>query len=256
MRRLALEIEYDGTAYAGWQRQPGRPTIQAAIEATLASITGEPCRITGAGRTDAGVHAVGQVTHLDTASRLPVARLGGALNALLPQDIVVRHALEVAPDFHARRDARLRVYRYAILTGSRPSALLRRYAHHVPGPLDLEAMRAGASVLVGRHDFAAYRVTGTATRSTICDMRTVRIDARGPLLIVTIAADRFLRQMARRIVGTLLAVGGGTLAPGDAGVILRSLDNARAAPPAPARGLYLTRVFYPEGRLRAAVQML
>jgi tRNA pseudouridine38-40 synthase len=256
MRRLAFEIEYDGAAYAGWQRQPGRPTIQAAIEETLASITQEPCRLTGAGRTDAGVHALGQVAHLDTASRLPVARLQAALGALLPHDIVVRHVLDVAPDFHARRDARLRVYRYAILTRSRPSVLLRRYACHVPGPLDLKAMRTGAGALVGRHDFAAYRVTGTATASTTCDVRAVRLDTRGPVLIVTVAADRFLRQMVRRIVGTLLAVGRGTRSPDDVGVILLSRDNARAAPAVPAHGLYLTHVFYPAGRLRAAAQVL
>ncbi|MDR7419483.1 MAG: tRNA pseudouridine(38-40) synthase TruA [Armatimonadota bacterium] len=249
-RRLALVIEYDGTGYAGWQRQPARPTIQAAIEDALARVTQESGRVVGAGRTDAGVHALGQVAHVETASRLMPARLRDALNAVLPADIAVREALEVAADFHARRDARLRVYRYAILVRPRRSALLRRYAHHVGTPLDLEAMRAGARALIGRHDFAAFRVVGTSTVSTMCDVRAVRVEARGDFVIVTVAADRFLRQMVRRITGTLLAVGRGDLQPDGLAAILASRDNARAAPPAPACGLYLACVFYSATRLR------
>jgi tRNA pseudouridine38-40 synthase len=250
-RRLALGIEYDGTGYAGWQRQPAQPSVQAAVEATLARITQEPCRVTGAGRTDAGVHALGQVAHFETSSGLTAERLLGALNALLPRDIAVHAARDVPVDFHARRDARLRVYRYAVLSRARPSALLRRYAHHVATPLDLEAMRDGAQALVGERDFAAFRVAGTATASTMCHVRALRLEARGDLVIVTVAADRFLRQMVRRITGTLLAVGCGDLAPGRVAAILASRDNAQASPPAPPHGLYLVRVFYPEARLRA-----
>jgi tRNA pseudouridine38-40 synthase len=248
-RRVALVLEYDGTAYAGWQRQPTVPTIQAALEDTLASLVQSPCPVVGAGRTDAGVHAIGQVAHLTTSGALFPTRMRDALNALLPPDIAVRAAIDVAPDFHARRDARLRVYRYALLLRPHPSALLRRYAHHIAAPLDLDAMRAGAAPLAGRHDFAAYRVTGTSTGSTICTVRTVRIERRGDLGLVTIAADRFLRQMVRRVVGTLLMVGRGALAPEAVAAILQSRDNQRAGPPAPAHGLYLVRVAYAPDRL-------
>ncbi|MCL6554082.1 MAG: tRNA pseudouridine(38-40) synthase TruA [Firmicutes bacterium] len=252
MGRVALVIEYDGTAYAGWQRQPHAPTVQGALEDTLARITQAPCPVTAAGRTDAGVHAVGQVAHLDTGTRLGPEALRDALNALLPPDIVVRRALQVAADFHARRDARWRVYRYVVLSRAQPSAFLRRYVHHVPGGLRLEPMRAGAQALLGRHDFAAFRVAGTATSSTVCEMHAVRIEARGDLVIFTVAADRFLRQMVRRVVGSLLWVGQGALPPDAIGAILRSADNAQAAPPAPAHGLYLAHVEYAPGRLDRA----
>ncbi|MDR7545107.1 MAG: tRNA pseudouridine(38-40) synthase TruA [Armatimonadota bacterium] len=253
MRRVALVIEYDGTAYAGWQRQPNVPTVQMALEEVLARITQAPCPVTAAGRTDAGVHAVGQVAHLDTGTRLGPDALRDALNALLPPDIIVRRALEVAADFHARRDARLRIYRYVVLSRAQPSAFLRRYAYHVPTALCLESMRAGAQALLGRHDFVAFRVAGTATSSTVCEMRAVRIEARGDLVIFTVAADRFLRQMVRRVVGSLLLVGQGSLAPDAIGAILRSMDGAQAAPPAPAHGLYLAHVEYAPGRLERAV---
>jgi tRNA pseudouridine38-40 synthase len=252
VRRLALLLEYDGTAYAGWQRQPQAATVQAALEGAIRSVTREAVRVTGSGRTDAGVHALGQVAHLDTASRLPAARLCDAFNALLPRDIAVREALEVAPDFHARREARLRVYRYAVLARARPSALLRRYTHHVPEPLDLTSMRAGAATLVGRHDFAAFRVLGTDTRSTTCNLRTLSVEQRGDLVILTVAADRFLRQMVRRIAGALLAVGRGARQADSVAAVLASRDNAQAPPPAPACGLYLMRVYYPAGRLAGA----
>jgi tRNA pseudouridine38-40 synthase len=259
-RRLALIVEYDGAAYAGWQRQPEVPTVQAVIEDALASLTQTPHRITGAGRTDAGVHALGQVAHLDTQSHLPADRIREGLNALLPRDVVIREVCEVAPDFHARRDARLRVYRYAVLARPRPSALLRGYAHHVAEPLDVDAMRAGATGLTGEHDFAAFRILGTGTTSTVCHVRTLRIEQRGDLLVFTAAANRFLRQMVRRIVGVLLAVGRGGQPPESVAATLASRDNRRTGAPAPAHGLYLVRVLYPAHRVvgppQPPVQML
>jgi tRNA pseudouridine38-40 synthase len=249
MRRLALLLEYDGTEYAGWQRQPQTATVQAAIEEALASITREDQRITGAGRTDAGVHALGQVAHFDTGSRLSAARLREALNARLPHDIAVREALEVHGDFHARRDARLRVYRYAVLARRTRSAVLRRYTHHVASPVDVDVMRTAASPLLGRHDFAAFRVLGTETRSTVCDIHTLTIETRRELVIFTVAADRFLRQMVRRIAGTLLAVGSGARTVESVAAALESRDTAQVPAAAPACGLYLARVYYPNSRL-------
>lgn len=249
MRRLGLVVEYDGTGYAGWQRQPGTPTVQAALEEALAVLVQAPCRIVGAGRTDAGVHALGQVAHTSAASGLPAARIRDGLNALLPPDIAVSHVSEAADDFHARRDARLRVYRYAVLARPLPSALLRRYAWHIPDPLDVGAMQAAGTVLVGRYDFAAFRVTGTPTVSTVCQVRALRVQARGSLLVVTVAADRFLRQMVRRIVGTLVLVGRGAMSPAAAEALAAGRASHPAGPPAPAHGLFLVRVVYPPGRL-------
>lgn len=244
-RRIALLLEYDGTQFAGWQRQPQARTVQAALEEALAALTQAACRVVGAGRTDAGVHALGQVAHFSTASALPASRMGDALNAMLPDDIVVRAARETGPTFHARYDARLRVYGYAMLTRTRPSVLLRRYALHVRDPIDLETMRSAAGALVGEHDFAAFRVVGSQTASTVCVVREVRIDVMGDLSIVTVRANRFLRQMVRRMVGTLLQVGRGRLPPEEMTAILQSRDGSRAGPPAPAHGLYMTGVAYP-----------
>jgi tRNA pseudouridine38-40 synthase len=244
MRRLAVVVEYDGGGYAGWQRQSASPTIQGALEDAIGRLTQQTARVTGAGRTDAGVHALGQVAHVDLTTAISADRIRAGMNALLPRDIVVRDAVDVPMEFHARRDARLRVYRYVILARPRPSALLRGYAHHVDGPLDLDAMRAAARTLVGAHDFAAFRVTGTETATTECAVRALRIDERGPAVIVTVAANRFLRQMVRRIVGTLLLVARGTMPPDQPGEILAARDPHRAGPPAPPHGLYLTRVYY------------
>ncbi len=244
MRSLRLLLEYDGTRYAGWQRQPHAPSIQAALEDAATSLLQAPHRVVGAGRTDAGVHALGQVAHLTTSSGLPPERIRDGLNALTPPDIVVRGVTEAPPAFHARRDARLRIYRYVVLTRGQPSALLRHYAHHVAGPLDLEAMKAGAAPLMGRHDFTAFRVSGTATASTTCTVVALRLERRDDFLLFTVAADRFLRQMVRRIVGTLLHVGRDARPPDDVAAILHSRDNQRAGPAAPAHGLYLVRVLY------------
>jgi tRNA pseudouridine38-40 synthase len=248
--RLAVVLEYDGTAYAGWQRQPRAPSVQAAVEAALGRLARADVRVVGAGRTDAGVHALGQVAHADLAWRHGPAKACDALNALLPADIRARGAAEVPADFHARRDARLRVYRYALLVRPQPSAVLARYAHHVPAPLDLERMRAGAARLLGAHDFAAFRAAGTTTATTRCHVRAIAVEPRGALVVVTVAADRFLRQMVRRMVGALLRVGRGVLDPDGLAAVLASREPAHGPPPAPAHGLYLVRVLYPAGRVR------
>lgn len=244
MRTLRLLVEYDGTGYAGWQRQPQAPSIQGTLEDAAARLLQAPHRVIGAGRTDAGVHALGQVAHLRTENPLAPARVRDGLNALTPPDIVVRDVALAPAGFHARRDARLRVYRYVVLAREVPSAVWRYRAHHVADPLDVERMRAAARVLEGRHDFAAFRVTGTPTTSTLCTITAIHVDRRGPFLALTVAADRFLRQMVRRIAGTLLQVGTGTRPADDVATVLASGDPGRAGPPAPACGLYLVRVVY------------
>jgi len=245
MPTLRLLIEYDGTRYAGWQRQPAAPTIQAALEDAAASLFQAPARVVGAGRTDAGAHALGQVAHTMPVTALAPERIRDGLNALVPDDIVVREVSVAQPGFHARRDALLRIYRYVVLARARPSALLRGYAHHVSASLDLPALQAAAAVLEGRHDFAAFRVSGTAVPSTVCDVRALRVERRDDFITITVAADRFLRQMVRRVAGTLLRVGEGRLRPETVEAMLRAKDPQRAGPSAPAHGLYLIRVIYP-----------
>jgi len=246
---LKLVLEYDGTAYCGWQRQRetaagGPPSVQATMERAVSAVTGEVVQLVGAGRTDAGVHALGQAAHLTTHSRLPAGRFPGALNAHLPQDIRVLHAEDAPDGFHARFDAVSRTYRYEILNRPAPSALLRHRAYHVADPLDVEAMQRAFWPFAGRHDFAAYRRMGSPTRTTVCTVTAADCVRRGPRIRLTITADRFLRHMVRMIVGTLVRVGTGRL-PEDAPVLyLGESDSRRTGPTAPPHGLYLVRVDY------------
>jgi tRNA pseudouridine38-40 synthase len=244
MRTLRLIVEYDGSGYAGWQRQPAAPSVQAALERAASRLFGALTRVTGAGRTDAGVHALGQVAHLVTESRLPVERVRAGLNALLPPDIVVRAVDEAPPGFHARRDARWRAYGYLVLARPLPSAMLRRYAYHVAEPLDVDAMRTASAALIGRHDFAAFRVSGTATRTAACTVAQLTVVRCGSFVVFTVVADRFLRQMVRRMVATLIQVGRGALPVDAVGALLAARDPARVPPAAPPGGLYLLGVSY------------
>lgn len=257
MRTLKLVIEYDGTGYCGWQRQrgsaaEGAPSVQATLERAVAEIAGEPVRVIGAGRTDAGVHALGQVAGLVTTSRIPAARFPAALNAHLPPDVRVV-AAEDAPDgFHARRDAVARTYRYEILNRPAPSALLRGLTYHVPEPLDVGAMRKALAPLAGRRDFIAYRGVGSPTQTTICRVSAIAVEAAadGETVLpsarvrIVITADRFLRHMVRMITGTLIRVGLGRLPVDAPEAFLADPDNRRTGPTAPAHGLYLVRVDY------------
>lgn len=249
MRTVRLVVEYDGTGYCGWQRQRGsasrgRPSVQATLEATLRAITGAPAEVVGAGRTDAGVHALGQAAHFTTASRIPTERWPAALNAHLPPDIRILEAADAPPGFHARFDAVSRTYRYEILNRPAPSALLRCRAYHVPEPLDVGAMQRALEPLVGRHDFTAYRGTGSPSRTAICTIMAAECARAGSRLRVTITADRFLRHMVRMIVGTLVRVGAGRLPVDAPGAFLPDRDSQRTGPTAPAHGLYLVRVEY------------
>jgi tRNA pseudouridine38-40 synthase len=248
-RTLRLVIEYDGAGYCGWQRQrgtAGAPSVQAMLEAAVRAVAGA-AEVVGAGRTDAGVHAWGQVAHLRTASRIPAARFPAALNAHLPPDIRVIEAADAAAGFHARYDAVARTYCYEILNRPAPSALLRARAYHVPQPLDVAAMQRALRPLAGRHDFTAYRGLGTATRTTVCTIMRAEWRRRGARVRFVITADRFLRHMVRMLVGTLLRVGRGRLGERAPGEFLADRDNRRTGPVVPAHALYLVHVAYPEG---------
>ncbi|MDR7416592.1 MAG: tRNA pseudouridine(38-40) synthase TruA [Armatimonadota bacterium] len=248
MRTLKLVIAYDGTRYAGWQRQPRAPSIQEELEKAVERVTGEAIRVVGAGRTDAGVHALAQVAHFRTSSPLPAHRFVGALNHYLPRDIAVRCVQEAPETFHARRDARWRAYRYLIWNRPGRNPLLLNRALFWEGRLDLSAMREAASSLVGRHDFASFCATGSHPRTTFCTVYRLEVRQQGPLVVVEAVADRFLRHMVRMMVGTLLEVGAGKRSPESMGELLAARDSQLAGPVVEAGGLYLVRVGYTEFR--------
>ena len=241
-----LALEYDGTAFAGSQFQGNARTVQGELESTWTTLTGERVRWHFAGRTDAGVHARGQVANAHTATHHSPATIQRALNALLPRDMAVRAVREVAPEFHARFSAWRRDYRYDILNEPWPAPLLRERALHVVEPLDAEAMHQAVCLLEGKHDFAAFgAATGTST-VRCCFGATCRAWERDERRLVTVelAANGFLRHMVRMIVGTVLKVGRGRLAVSDLGAILARRDRALAGPAAPPHGLYLESVWY------------
>jgi tRNA pseudouridine38-40 synthase len=243
-QRLALVLEYDGSPpLAGSQRQKRTPSVQSALETALRKLTGERLRVAFAGRTDAGVHATGQVAAFTTASRLATEVFVRGLNAWLPEQIAVRRAVEVPEGFDPRRHASSRTYRYTIYNAPVRSPLWRAHAWHVAEPLETAAMQRAAAELVGEHDFAAFsRREGV---STVRCLRRAEVKRRGPLVTVELEANAFLRQQVRRTVGALVQVGAGRLSPAAFRALLRRAEPASAGPVAPARGLCLLRVSYP-----------
>jgi tRNA pseudouridine38-40 synthase len=246
-RKLALVVEYDGTRYNGFQFQVDAPTVQGEIEGALARLTGERIRIVGAGRTDAGVHARGQVVSFDTSSSLAIRSVVAGLNSYLRPDVAVRYAAEVADDFHARRDALSREYRYRIVSGATPSPLEHRYAHFVPGRLDAGSMNEACRVLVGTHDFASF--TGPTRRTTEREVHKAEVDRHGELVYFDIAANSFLNKQVRFTVGALIRVGLGRMSAAEFGELMQSRQPSLAAPVAPPNGLCLMKVVYPENKL-------
>ncbi|MEW6228243.1 MAG: tRNA pseudouridine(38-40) synthase TruA [Bacillota bacterium] len=243
-RNIKLTLEYDGTAYNGFQRQDGLPTIQAELERAVAVITKAPASVIGAGRTDAGVHARGQVANFRTRARMPAEKFVPALNSVLAPDIRVLAAEEVPLGFHARYDASSKTYEYTIDTRPVPSVFLRKYAHHVPFALDLEAMRQACSCLVGRHDFRSFAAAHGGAKTFTRDVKMFLLESDGDLVRMTVEADGFLYNMVRIMVGTLILVGMGKLTPGEVLAIRDAKDRCLAGPTAPARGLCLVRVDY------------
>ena len=244
-------MEYDGTDFAGFQLQgKGERTVQGVLEEAVRRLSGGASRVHGAGRTDAGVHALGQVAHFETTWPIPPDSLTLALNGALPRDLVVRWAGLAPPGFHARYAATARVYRYVILNRLAPSALLGRFALHVPRPLRVAAMQAAGAQLVGTHDFAAFGRPDAPGKSTVREVARVDVRSWRDCVLVTVRGNAFLRQMVRAFVGTLLAAGRGALTPGDIHAILESRDRALCPPVAPAHGLCLVRVEYGGTRFR------
>ncbi len=244
-RNLKLTLEYDGTDWHGWQVQDNAATIQGALEAALAKITNESIRVTGASRTDAGVHARGQACNFYTASRIPLERVPYALNANLPASIVVLTACEVPPEFHARYHATGKRYLYEISNRNMPSALRRHFSYHVAQPLDLGAMQLAANLLQGQHDFKAFQAAGSSVKTTVRHLHRLVVQEReAGRIFIWAEGDGFLYNMVRILVGTLLEVGLGRRVPAEMEAILASKDRSQAGPTAPAHGLCLEKVFY------------
>lgn len=249
MRNLKLTLSYDGSTFYGWAVQPGLPTVQGALIETIHRVTQENVRVYGAGRTDAGVHALGQVAHFKTRCRIPAGNFQRALNALLPAQIRILQVEEVPANFDARRHATGKIYRYRILRAPVCPPFEWRRVYHYPYPLDVEAMERAAPLFEGEHDFTSFANwdAGEAEESRVRAIFSSRLE-RDPgreELIYTVRGRAFLRYMVRKIVGTLIAVGKGRLAPEDIPRILEAQDRSLAGPTAPPEGLYMVEVQYP-----------
>ncbi len=245
MPRIAVGIEYLGTHYVGWQAQQGQPSVQGAIEAALSAIAAEPVATTCAGRTDAGVHAYGQVAHVDIEKPFEPFRLSEALNAhLRPHPIAVIEAEEARPDFHARFDATRRAYAYEVINRRAPLALDAGRAWRVARPLDVKLMDEAAQILRGTHDFTTFRDTHCQAKSPVKTLDFAWVEGIEEQVIFHFEARSFLHRQVRSMVGTLVEVGLGKMSVADVAESLAAADRARCGPVAPPDGLYLTRVDY------------
>lgn len=244
MRNLRLLVEYDGTDFHGWQQQPGLRTVQGSLEEAVRTMTGETVSIRGAGRTDAGVHADGQVATFALEARIPEAGLLRGLNSFLPPDIAILDVREAPEGFDARFSARGKVYRYTVWAHFVRSPLRAQRAWHVRQPLDLEAIRAAAAALVGEHDFRAFRASDCERRTTRRIVRRIDVDRQGAVLTIDVEATAFLKNMVRILAGTLIDVGRGRIEPAAVARMLQTGDRAAGGMTAPAQGLTLLRVIY------------
>jgi tRNA pseudouridine38-40 synthase len=255
MRNLKLILSYDGAEFAGWQVQPGRSTVQGALASAIGRLSGENVLPQGSGRTDAGVHALAQVASFATASPIPAENWVGALNDILPASIRVLEVIEAVPEFHARKSARAKTYRYRIYRGAICPPFLARYVWHYPYPLEESAMTAAADVVVGEHDFTSFAAVdpervermAAAENFQTTNVRTIYSSSctrEREELIYTVRGSGFLHHMVRNLVGTFLLVGKGTVSREDLGRILAARERTAAGATAPASGLYLVGVEY------------
>jgi tRNA pseudouridine38-40 synthase len=244
MQVVRLDLAYDGTEFHGWARQRDQRTVQGVLEESLERILRRPSRLSVAGRTDAGVHAGGQVASFPSHEGVDLERLRRAVNGMLSPEVVVLRASVAPAGFDARRSATAREYRYRIDTGDVPDPFTARFVWHRPGALSLARMRAAARDLVGSHDFASFCRSPGAGATTVRDLRRLAVSRTGDGVEISARANAFLHQMVRSLVGTLVAVGAGDLDPGSMDEVLRARSRAAAGPVAPAHGLTLERVVY------------
>ncbi|MGD0021480.1 MAG: tRNA pseudouridine(38-40) synthase TruA [Smithellaceae bacterium] len=245
MRNFKMIVEYDGTAYCGWQRQENGSTIQQVLEEAIQLITGEKVTVIGSGRTDAGVHALNQAAHFKSSSRLPVNNIYRGMNSVLPLDIVVKELEEVTDDFHAQHDVKSKIYVYKICNQRLRPVLGRNYFWFIRFPLDLVRMRKAAQFLIGTHDFSCFCATGTHVKDRVRTIIDMEIKAGDEGLIeITVEAHGFLKYMVRNIIGTLVEIGRGKRKPEEMKVIIEARNRKIAGVTAPACGLFLKEVKY------------
>ena len=244
VRNIKLIIEYDGTNYAGWQRQNNVITIQEKLERAIEELTGEEIKITGSSRTDTGVHAKGYTGNFYTNSKISVEKLTGAINIRLPLDIVILHSCEVPLEFHSRYNSIGKRYSYSILNRQESVAVGRNYVYHHKWKLDIEAMREATQYFLGTHDFSAFKNLGSSVKTSVRTITELDIIKNEDLIKIYIAADGFLYNMVRIIVGTLVRVGEGKIRPNEIKTIIESKERSKAGKSVPPGGLCLEEVFY------------
>ena len=248
MRRIMLTVAYDGSGYHGWQIEPTGITVEAVLNRALSELLKEEIRVSGASRTDAGVHARGNLCVFDTDAPIPPEKIAPALLGRLPDDIVVRASREVPQDFHPRRCDSVKTYEYTIYRDSLPDPLVRRTSWFFYRPLDINAMREAARFLVGEHDFMSFCASGAQVQTTVRRITALSVEEEGPFLKLRVSGTGFLYNMVRILTGTLVQVGLGQKAPEDMPRILEAKDRAQAGPTAPPQGLCLMKIeLYPEG---------
>ncbi len=245
MRNIKIVLEYDGSRYAGWQVQPSRPTIQGTLARALGELTGADTKVTGASRTDAGVHAVAQVASFTTAASIPLRGIMRGLNSILPGDIAVREVQEVPPGFDARRDAKSKTYLYRVFNRDHPTPLNRFYSWNVFYPLDIGLMQQGALLMVGKKDFSSFRAAGCGARHPVREILSFDVEGRDDGFVeFTVRGTAFLRHMVRIMVGTLVTLGRGKISLEDVKNLVEARDRTRAPLTAPPQGLFLMEVEY------------
>lgn len=246
MKRIKLEIAYDGTSYAGWQLQPGQPTIEDELNKALSKLLGEEIVVIGASRTDSGVHALGNVAVFDTESIIPSDKICPALNQRLPKDIRVQSSMEVPQEFHPRRTVSRKTYEYRILNRRIAIPTERLYENHIYYQLDVSLMRAAAAYLIGEHDFKSFCSVKTHVTDTVRTIHHLKVSKAGDVIMISVTGSGFLYNMVRIIAGTLIEIGRGAYPPEKIEEILNGCDRDLAGPTASAHGLTLVKIEYPE----------
>lgn len=244
MKNIMLIVEYQGSNFSGWQRQIGERTIEEVIEKTIKKISKEDIKLIGSGRTDAKVHALGQVANFKTRSTIPASRFKYILNNNLPEDIRIRESKEVSMDFHSRFSAKAKKYKYIVYNSKMPSALYRNFSYHIPRELDIDKMRSACEEFIGTHDFASFKGRRSVVKDTIRTIYKIDISKKNDLIEITIIGKSFLKYMIRIMVGTLLEVGYGNLSRQDIREIIACKNRTKAKKTADPQGLFLMKVYY------------
>ncbi|HIU51289.1 MAG TPA: tRNA pseudouridine(38-40) synthase TruA [Candidatus Merdicola faecigallinarum] len=246
MKNIKLTIEYDGKDFGGWQKQPNKLNIQGNIERAIYEITGEEVELIGSGRTDAGVHSLGQVANFKTSTKIPVSKLAVAINSRLKKSIVIKKAEEVEEKFHSRYHCKRKTYRYIINNSKEGSAIYRYLEYHVPYKLNIEMMQKAAKFFEGEHDFTGFKASGTSSKSSIRTIYQAEVKQKGERIYIELTGNGFLYNMVRIIAGTLVEVGLEKIKPEEIPDIIKSKNRQKAGKTLPAHGLYLVCVDYEE----------